>query len=136
MGAEIGRIVNDYQGLMEIFRQRAEELEISRSSIDELSGLANGFAGKALGNQQRKKMGPVSLGPMLQVLGLKMLIIEDEAATARTLALRTPVQSNQQRFGNVSRLTPKLLVPPTAPPVGPPALSIVHGSQKRGGKYA
>jgi hypothetical protein len=31
---------------------------------------------------------------MLGVLGLTILLIEDEAATARTLALRTPVQGN------------------------------------------
>jgi hypothetical protein len=58
---------------------------------------------------------------------LKILLIEDDAATARTLALRTPVQSSQQRFDNVSRLTPKLLAPPTA--------AIVADSQKRGSKY-
>jgi hypothetical protein len=39
------------------------------------------------------------------------------------------------RFGNVSRLTPKLLAPPTALPVGPPSLTIVNAPQKRGGKY-
>jgi hypothetical protein len=66
---------------------------------------------------------------MLGVLGLKILLIEDDATAARTLALRTPVQSNQQRFDNVSRLTPKLLTPP------PPSLRIVSARQKRGGKY-
>ena len=72
---------------------------------------------------------------MLGVLRLKILLIEDEAATARTLAFRTPVQSNQQRFGNVSRLTPKFLTAPPQP-AGPSSLTIVHGSQKRGGKYS
>ena len=115
MGAVLGRIVNDYHGLIEICRQRAEELAISRSGIDDLSGLPNGFAGKALGDRQRKGLGPLTLGPMLQVLGLKLLIIEDDAAAQRTLARRTPVQSNQQRFGNVSRLTPKLLTAPQQP---------------------
>jgi hypothetical protein len=77
MGATLGRIVNDYQGLIEICRQRAEELEISRLSIDDLSGLASGFAGKVLGDRQRKRMGLVTLGPMLQVLGLKLLIRQE-----------------------------------------------------------
>jgi hypothetical protein len=76
-------------------------------------------------------MWPVALESMLGVLGLKILLIEDEAATARTLALRTPVDRASQRFGNVSRLTPKLLAPPTVPP----ALTIVNGERKRGGKY-
>jgi hypothetical protein len=38
---------------------------------------------------------------MLGALGLKIVVIEDEAATARTLALRVPVDQAQQRFGNV-----------------------------------
>jgi hypothetical protein len=125
MGAVLGRIVNDYQGLIEICRQRADELAISREGIDVLSGCAPGLAGKILGHRQTKKLGPLTLGPMLQVLGLKLLIIEDDAATARTLGRRTPVQKNQQRFDNVSRLTPKLLA-------SPPALTIVNGARKRG----
>jgi hypothetical protein len=100
MGAVLGRIVNDYQGLVEVCRQRAEELEISRLEIDQLSGLAVGHAGKILGKGETKRMGPVSLGPMLEVLGLRMLIIEDAAATQRTLARRSPVNAMQQRFNN------------------------------------
>jgi hypothetical protein len=86
MGANLGRVINDYEGLAEICRQRAAELEITRGGIDDLSDLPNGFARKVLGSRQRKKMGPLTLGPMLPVLGLKMLIIEDEASTVRTLA--------------------------------------------------
>jgi hypothetical protein len=88
-----------------------------------------GFAGKVLGHRQAKRLGPKTLGPLMQVLGLKLLVIEDEPATARTLALRTPVQSNQQRSGNVSRLTPKLLPSPA------PALKVVSDPQRRGSKY-
>jgi hypothetical protein len=57
----------------------------------------------------------------------RTIIVECEPDN--TLALRPPVQSNQQRFGNVSRLTPKLLAPP-------PSLTIVNGGRKRGGKYS
>ena len=131
MGAVLGRIVNDYQGLIEVCRQRAAELAISRSGIDEVSGLPNGMAGKILGDRQVKKIGPLTLGPLLQTLGLKMLIIEDDDATAKTLARRTPVQANQQRFGNVSRLAPALL-PAPQPPAGRSSLTIVHDRQKRG----
>jgi hypothetical protein len=140
MGAELGRLITDYRTLVETCRARADELELSRLEIDRLSGYPVGYAAKLLGKdggepgKKNKKMWPYALESMLGVLGLKILLIQDDAATARTLALRTPVQSNQQRFGNVSRLTPKLLT--SAPqPVGPPALTIVHGSQKRGGKY-
>jgi hypothetical protein len=46
---------------------------------------------------------------MLGVLGLRVLLIEDDVATARTLALRTPVDRANQRFGNVCRISAKLL---------------------------
>jgi hypothetical protein len=43
-------------------------------------------------------MWPIGLEAMLGVLGLKILLIEDETATARTLALRTPVDRANQRI--------------------------------------
>jgi hypothetical protein len=125
MGAVLGRVVDDYESLIEVCRQRADELAISREGIDGLSGCAPGFAGKVLGHRQRKKLGPETLKPILQVLGLKLLIIEDDRETALTLAIREPVQTSQQRMNNTARLTPKLLG-------GPPTLTIVHDRQKRG----
>lgn len=74
-------------------------------------------------------MWPVSLEAILETLGLKILVIEDEVAAARTLARREPVQQHQQRFGNASRLATKQLSAP------PPALSIVRTGTRRGSKY-
>jgi hypothetical protein len=139
MGAELGRLITDYRTLVETCRARADELAISRLELDRLAGPPVGYSGKLLGKDgagpRKKRMWPVGLEALLGTLGLRILLIEDEAATSRTLALRTPVQSNQQRFGNVSRLTPKLLAAPQQP-VGPPALTIVNGGRKRGSKYA
>jgi hypothetical protein len=140
MGANLGRLITDYRGLVQACRVRADELELSRLEIDRLGGLPVGYAGKLLGKdsgepgRKHKKMWPIALESMLGVLGLKILLIEDDVATARTLALRTPVDRSNQRFGNVSRLTPKLLAPPPQP-AGPPSLTIVPERQKRGGKY-
>jgi hypothetical protein len=127
MAAKLGRLIGDYRTLIEICRARADELALSREEIDRLSGLPAGYSGKLLGSgrsKDPKRMWPTSLELMLGVLGLKILLIEDEAAAQRTLALRTTVQADQQRFGNVSRLTPKLLPPPS--------LTIVRNGQKRG----
>jgi hypothetical protein len=141
MAANLGRLIGDYRTLVETCRARADELELSRLEIDRLGGLPVGYAGKLLGKdggepgRKHKKMWPVALESMLGVLGLKILLIEDEAATARTLVLRTPVDRANQRFGNVSRLTPKLLTAPPQSP-GPPSLTVVNGGRKRGGKYA
>jgi hypothetical protein len=142
MGAMLGRIVNDYQSLVEICRQRAAELEISRSGIDVISGLTTGHAGKILGKNQKKRLGIVSLGLMLETLGLKMLIIEDETAARRTLALRKPVDRAQQRFGNECNLKapPKIERIETlkiAAPQKPPApmrghLRVIQGKRKGG----
>ena len=144
MAANLGRLIGDYRTLVEACRARADELAISRSEIDRLGGLPAGYAGKLLGKdavddvgfrrkKSSKKMWPVALESMLGVLGLKILLIEDDAATARTLALRTPVESHQQRFGNVCRISSKLLPPPSQP-TAPPTLTLVSG-KRRGSKY-
>jgi hypothetical protein len=85
--------------------------------------------------RKHKKMWPVALESMLGVLGLKILLIEDDAATAKTLALRTPVQSNQQRFGNVRRISAKLLPPPSQS-ASPPILTVVSGKRRGVTKYS
>jgi hypothetical protein len=147
VGANLGRLIGDYRTLVETCRARAEELELSRLEIDRLGGLPTGYAGKLLGKdggapgRKHKKMWPVALESMLGVLGLKILLIEDDVATARTLALRTPVQNHQQRFGNVCRISAKLLPKPSQPasPVKEPAsrahLRVVQG-KRRGSKRA
>jgi hypothetical protein len=122
--ANLGRLITDYRTLVETCRARADELELSRLEIDQLGGLPTGYAGKLLGKdggapgRKHKKMWPVALESMLGVLGLKILLIEDDAATARTLALRTPVQNHQQRFANVCRISAKLLPKPSQPASG------------------
>jgi hypothetical protein len=141
MGAELGRLVKGYRALVESCRARADELGISRLEIDRLGGLPAGYAGKILGKdggepgRKHKKMWPVALESMLGVLGLKILLIEDDAATAKTLALRTPVQSNQQRFGNVCRISAKLLPPPSQS-ASPPILTVVSGKRRGVTKYS
>ena len=90
----IARPISGYKGLVETCRARAEELGISRLELDRLSGLPSGYAAKLLGKEgckRKKRMWPIGLESMLGVLGLKVFLIEDEAATKRTLALREPV---------------------------------------------
>jgi hypothetical protein len=141
MGSNLGRLITDYRTLVETYRARADELGVSRLEIDRLGGLPVGYAGKLLGkdggepDRKNKKMWPYALESMLGVLGLNILLIEDDVAAARTLALRTPVDRANQRFGNVSRLTPRLVAPPPQP-VDQPSLTIVSGGQKRGRKYS
>jgi hypothetical protein len=137
--AKLGRAFSDYRTLVEICRARAEELELSRLEIDRLGGLPPGYSGKLLGRDgqgpRQKKMWPVSLEAMLGVLGLKILFIEDDAATAHTLAQRTPVDRANQRFGNVCRISAMLLEKPSQP-AAPPLLTVVPAKRPaRRSKY-
>ena len=130
MGANLGRVIDGYRALVETCRARAVELELSRLEIDHLGGLPAGYSGHLLGNGNgatQKRMWPFGLEAMLGALGLKILLIEDEAATARALALRRkPVDSSNQRFGNKCNSKPSAVEPveitkiPAAPQKPPP----------------
>jgi hypothetical protein len=137
--ASVGRLFTDYRTLIETCRVRCDQLGISRLELDRLAGLPTGYSGKLLGRDgcgpRQKRAWPVSLDLMLRALGLQVILIEDEAATARTLALRTPVESNQQRFRNLCRISATLLPPPSQP-ASPPLLTVVAAKRSvRGGKY-
>ncbi len=137
--AAVGKLFTGYGTLIESCRVRCDQLALSRAELDRLSGLPDGYSAKLLGRDgcgpRQKRVWPVSLDVMLRALGLAVILIEDEAATARTLALRTPVQSNQQRFGNISRISATLLPPPSQP-ASPPLLTVVAAKRSaRGGKY-
>ena len=135
----IARPIPGYKGLVEACRQRANELGLSRLELDRIAGLPAGYSGKLLGKgngtePNPKRMWPISLEAMLGTLGLRILLIEDEAATARTLARRTPVSRENQRFGNVSRLNaaPKLSAPDPEAAAGPAAVDVRRGVHKYG----
>jgi hypothetical protein len=137
----IARPIPGYKGLVETCRQRADELAISRLELDRLAGLPSGCSSKLLGKdgagKKQKRMWPIGLEAMLGTLGLKVLLLEDEAATARTLALRTPVDSRQQRFYSKLPLSiegsasVKIAAPKDKPPPASRAhLRVVQGKRK------
>jgi hypothetical protein len=142
----IARPVTGYKGLIEACRQRANELSISRLEIDRLSGLPAGYAAKLLGKDggavKPKRMWPASLEAILGTLGLQIIVIEDHAATSRTLSLRVPVDHSNQRFENKcnsAKPAPKLAAP-VAPVEEPPPTVLrarlrVIQSKRRGSKY-
>jgi hypothetical protein len=133
----IARPIPGYRGFIEVCRARCNELGVSRLELDRLAGLPAGYSGRLLSNgdnaKEPRRMWPASLDAILGTLGLRILIIEDEAAAARTIARREPVDRTNQRFGNVCRISATLLPPPQAD--APPALSIVRAGTRRGGKY-
>jgi hypothetical protein len=70
--------ISDYDGLIRALRARVDELDISRETIDLVSGLQSGYAAKLLA--QIKGVGRISLGPLLGTLGCVLVLVEDEAA--------------------------------------------------------
>src|ERR1700730_3770031 len=94
------RVVYHYPAFIEAIRDRTVDLQISRLEIDRIAGLPIGFSGKALSRNPVKRIGLASLGPLLETLGLIIMIVEDPAARDRTLARRAPVDVKNQRFGN------------------------------------
>jgi hypothetical protein len=69
-------------------RDRFDEIGISRLTIDTAAGLTEGHASKLLAPDPIRRFGDVSLWPTLEVAGLKMVLIEDPDALARTSKLR------------------------------------------------
>jgi len=78
-----GRILSvfvDYPGMLAALRARAEELRLSRATIDQVAGLPSGYSGKILGIKQVRRLNLISLGPVLGALGIKLVMVEDAAA--------------------------------------------------------
>jgi hypothetical protein len=137
----IARPVDGYKGLVETCRQRANELALSRLEIDRLAGLPVGYSAKLLGRDdgvpRKKRMWPASLEAILGTLGLQLIVVEDPAATSRTLSRRVPVDHSQQRFENKcnSKPVPQLAAPVNdSAPVSRAHLRVVQ-SKRRGSKY-
>jgi hypothetical protein len=96
---EIG-IAKDYASLLDLLRQRADELQLSRLTIDHATGVADGYSAKALAGI--KRYGPVSLGPTLEVLDLVLIVAEagDPAAIERLARLPKRLERNVRRRGS------------------------------------
>lgn len=81
---------SSYDELIVICRDRADELELTRLEIDRLSGLCDGHASKLLCSL--KKLGHVSLGPMIGTLALRLVVVDDPIQREKILARREPRQ--------------------------------------------
>jgi hypothetical protein len=102
------RVCNDYADLISGLRDRTVEMRISREEIASIAGLTAGYAGKLL--SPSKILGPISMGPTLETLGLRLMLVEDTSAAARTIERRKPVKPNRRRFGNKNLATARAAV--------------------------
>ena len=67
-----------YAGVVDLLRRRKAELGLTCEVLDEITGLPSGYTGKVLGPKYVKRLGPLSLGLMMQAMSLKMRIMSDD----------------------------------------------------------
>ena len=82
--------LNGYAGMIAIFRARFDELGITGETCDYLGGLAAGHTTKLLTRDHMKRFGPVTLGAILGVLGIKLVALVDEEALEQISKRLTP----------------------------------------------
>lgn len=90
-GELIYRVILDYEALHEMFRDRVEDLNTSRISIDEAGKFTPGYAAKLLSNPPMRMLSRESLGKMLDATGMVLVAVVDDARFAvvkSTLAVR------------------------------------------------
>jgi hypothetical protein len=90
-GELIYRVILDYEALHEMFRDRVEDLNTSRDSIDVAGKFTPGYAAKLLCNPPMRMLSRESLGKMLDATGMVLVaVVDDErfATVKSTLAVR------------------------------------------------
>jgi hypothetical protein len=74
--------IHDYGELIDIMRVRAQERRIAITSprVAKMAGLPDYYIAKLLSVHPVRRVGMISLGPLLSVLGVRLLMVEDEEA--------------------------------------------------------
>lgn len=90
------RVVTDYEGLHEAFRDRIEDLDVSRAEIDAAAGLQSGYAAKLLSTHPKKRFGPNSLGGLLKATGTALVMVVDDEGFAPVRATLTQRKRKMQ----------------------------------------
>jgi hypothetical protein len=99
-----------YEDLQAALRERSAELGMTRIALDAKAGLADGHASKLLAPAQPKRFGWTSLPLVLQALGVRLALLNDDEskfgpvgrpepidACASTMALRRAAKLSPDR---------------------------------------
>lgn len=91
--------IKDYRSLVEAARARIDELNISLDTVDTLAGFADRWTSKILSPSQSptKRMGWGSLWPLLDALGLKLVVVENPETMERYRDRRVKRNASQVR---------------------------------------
>lgn len=92
-------VVRTYDQLIAAFRARLAALNLAMTpQLDELAGLPDHYIAKLLAPVPIRGIGRTSLGPLLTVLGLQIVLVEDPAAIAQC-AGRLPIRRDHKTAG-------------------------------------
>jgi hypothetical protein len=75
--------VIEYEQLIAAVRARMHEIGVTNETMDAITGLPSGYTGKLIAANGTKSMGKISFGTIIQGLGLKLIVVEDSAATEK-----------------------------------------------------
>jgi hypothetical protein len=95
---------SDYPGMLNALRRRVTELQLNGERFDEYAGLPRGYLSKLTGANPVRRLGLISLAPVLAGLGLRCLFVVDEEAERR-LRNRVP-----PRNPSYVRATPSIVL--------------------------
>jgi hypothetical protein len=99
--------ISDHQSLVRALRAVQIHLQISNSTLEEISGLAAGHVDKLLGPSQAKRIGPTVLGLLLGGLGVRLRVDVDIEAAKKMAGRWEKKHAEQER--EHTRLSKQLL---------------------------
>jgi hypothetical protein len=103
-GARVLAQFTSYSDLVAALRDRALELRVSPGceAFSEVSGLACRHASKILSPSKPKRMGWASLEPMLQTLGTRLVLVEDQESVDRYVKRLPQISGSRMRVRSVT----------------------------------
>jgi hypothetical protein len=96
----VPRVINTREDLLELLRERRDELRLTHEQIDHLAGWASGYASKVLSPEPLKQLGEHSLSLVLGALALgiaRIEFVEDPVQAVRMRPRWTPRQRPKMR---------------------------------------
>ena len=102
-----GRVLgefSDYDSMLAVVRARVEELAIKGRAFDAFAGLPAGYLSKLIGQNPIRRIAMTSMGPVFLGLGIRCVVIEDPAGTAR---LKNRLQPRNNSF---VRAAPRIML--------------------------
>src|SRR5260370_18035116 len=84
----------DYDQLIDALKCRLWSLGTTMEAVDDLAGLPLRYTSKIFAEKKLKGVGRISLGPILTVLGVKLLVAEDDPETFARIKNRLETRKN------------------------------------------